>query len=163
MGGAAKNLAAIFGFGFYNGFAIDPMNRGTAIFTRSDSSLTDNVISNGRNKGERINQVATFTGQAFEIPEQAVSILVMNNKFIQLMPDTAWQFTTDTPRIGVQGFSQGAFREYGQGRVVAFGEAAMFSAQIAGPDKIRFGMSMEEAKENYQLLLNIIHWLDVKY
>jgi hypothetical protein len=46
---------------------------------------------------------------------------------------------------------------------VAFGEAAMFSAQIAGPNRIRFGMSMEDASENYQLLLNIIHWLDVKY
>lgn len=31
------------------------------------------------------------------------------------------------------------------------------------PNVIKFGMSMEPARENYQLLLNIIHWLDGKY
>ncbi len=41
-------------------------------------------------------------------------------------------------------------------------EAAMFSAQLAGPDKVKAGMNHEIAKENYQLLLNIIHWLDEK-
>ena len=57
---------------------------------------------------------------------------------------------------------QGAYMPYGKGRLVAFGEAAMFSAQIAGPDKIKMGMNNPIAPENYQLLLNIIHWLDGK-
>jgi hypothetical protein len=43
-----------------------------------------------------------------------------------------------------------------------FGEAAMFSAQLAGPQKRKVGMNDELAKQNYQLLLNIIHWLDGK-
>ena len=43
-----------------------------------------------------------------------------------------------------------------------FGEAAMFSAQLAGPNKIRVGMNSDYAGENYKLLLNIIHWLDRK-
>ncbi|MBA7541443.1 hypothetical protein ES705_33756 [subsurface metagenome] len=38
----------------------------------------------------------------------------------------------------------------------------MFSAQIAGPDRIKFGMSQKPAQENFQLLLNIVHWLDKK-
>jgi len=36
----------------------------------------------------------------------------------------------------------------------------MFSAQLAGPDKARMGMNEPTAKNNAQLLLNIIHWLD---
>jgi hypothetical protein len=35
--------------------------------------------------------------------------------------------------------------------------------QIRLPNVIKFGMSMEPARENSQLLLNIIHWLDGKY
>jgi hypothetical protein len=36
----------------------------------------------------------------------------------------------------------------------------MFTAQLAGPLKYKIGMNSELAPENYQLLLNIIHWLD---
>jgi len=57
---------------------------------------------------------------------------------------------------------QGAFRTYGKGKVVAFGEAAMFTAQLAGPNQIRMGMNNDAAPENYQLLMNIVHWLDGK-
>jgi len=51
---------------------------------------------------------------------------------------------------------------YGEGRIVVFGEAAMFSAKLAGPGKIKAGMNHEMAEENHQLLLNIVHWLDGK-
>ncbi len=36
----------------------------------------------------------------------------------------------------------------------------MFSSQVKGPDKIRFGFTAPEAKDNQQFLLNVIHWLD---
>jgi hypothetical protein len=49
---------------------------------------------------------------------------------------------------------------FGEGIIVVFAEVAMFSAQLAGPDKIKAGMNQEMTKENYQLLLNIIHWMD---
>ena len=52
--------------------------------------------------------------------------------------------------------------KFGKGRVVAFGEAAMFSAQLAGSEKRKMGMNNPIAAENYRLLLNIIHWLDGK-
>ena len=38
----------------------------------------------------------------------------------------------------------------------------MFTAQLAGPKKRKMGMNNEVVPENYQLLLNIIHWLDAK-
>jgi hypothetical protein len=49
--------------------------------------------------------------------------------------------------------------EVGKGRVAVFGEAAMFSAQLAGPQKMPIGMNSPDATQNYQLLLNVIHWL----
>jgi hypothetical protein len=53
--------------------------------------------------------------------------------------------------------------KYGKGRLVIFGEAAMFTAQLAGPTKARAGMNADYADENYRLLLNIIHWLDGRF
>jgi hypothetical protein len=46
----------------------------------------------------------------------------------------------------------------GHGRVTVFGEAAIFSAQLAGY-KQPMGMNAPEAKQNHQLLLNVMHWL----
>ena len=60
------------------------------------------------------------------------------------------------------GLVNGAFMSYGKGRVVLFGEAAMFSAQLAGDQKDKIGMNNPGASQNPQLLLNIIHWLDRK-
>jgi len=44
--------------------------------------------------------------------------------------------------------------------LVVFGEAAMFSAQLAGANQRKVGMNSEDAPENFQLLLNIFHWLN---
>jgi hypothetical protein len=47
----------------------------------------------------------------------------------------------------------------GKGRVAIFGEAAMFSAQLAGPQKLPMGMNAPVAKQNPQFMLNVMHWL----
>jgi hypothetical protein len=47
----------------------------------------------------------------------------------------------------------------GKGRVAVFGEAAMFSAQLAGRGGAPMGMNAPEAAQNYKLLLNVLHWL----
>ena len=162
MAGAARDLAAAFEFGFTNGFVFDTNSRGPAFFKTQDGTLIESRITKGRNDHERVGQIVTFTGQAFKIPRDATSILVFNDRYMNFLPDTAWTFRESTPRINVSGWSQGAYKQYGKGRIVVFGEAAMFSAQLAGPEKIKAGMNHEIAKENYQLLLNIIHWLDGK-
>jgi hypothetical protein len=162
MAGAAEDLAKAFGFEFTNGFVFDTTARGSAFFSLENGSLQTNVITAGRDNSEKVKRIATFTGQAFRIPEDAQSILTFGDNFINMLPDTAWVFNEHTKIMDVKGWSQGAFKKYGKGRVVAFGEAAMFSAQLAGPQKIRAGMNSPLAEENYQLLLNIIHWLDGK-
>jgi hypothetical protein len=160
MPGAAGDLAASFGFKFYNGFALDTTKRGGVdIFYREKGTLKENAITNGRNKAESIDSVGTFTGSGFEIPKEAEAILVFNSKFKMLMPEVAWQFTDKTPRISIEGFSQIAYMKYGKGRIVVSGEAAMFTSQQAGGGR-SVGMSSPEVPQNQQLLLNIIHWLD---
>jgi uncharacterized protein (DUF2249 family) len=162
MAGAAKELAKEFEFEFTNGFVFDTLSRGPAYFNLKERTLSESIITKGRDTSESVEQIATFTGQAFKIPSDAKPILTFNDKYINVLPDTAWVFDENTPRYNVKGWSQGAFKKYGKGKIVAFGEAAMFTAQLAGPNKRKMGMNNEVAPENYQLLLNIIHWLDGK-
>ena len=69
-----------------------------------------------------------------------------------------WNFKDLAGEFSAEGLSQGAIVTHGQGKVAFFGEAAMFKARLLGKKKI--GMNHKKASENYQLLLNVIHWLD---
>lgn len=162
MAGAASDLASAFGFQFTNGFVLSKKEQGPTFFSNKSGSLTDNLITKGNSKEENVDQILTFTGQAFKIPDKAVSILNFTEGFINMLPDTAWVFNDRIKTMNPTGWSQGAYLKYGNGKIVVFGEAAMFSAQLAGPNKIKMGMNHPLAGENYQLLLNIIHWLDDK-
>jgi uncharacterized protein (DUF2249 family) len=163
MAGAAQELAAVFGFEFTNGFAVDTNSNGPSLFSISDSTLIENEITSGRDSSENIDQVASFTGQAFKINNRnAIPILKFNKSYTNFLPDTAWVFNDKTTRHNVEGWSQGAFVKFGKGKVVVFGEAAMFTAQLAGSKRNKVGMNSNVASKNYQLVLNIIHWLDGK-
>ena len=160
MGGAAKRLAAAFGFACTDGFAMDTTGSSPSLFTTLDGNLTENVITIGRSTQENISSIATFTGQAFKCPEDATSVINLDDRFVNMLPDSAWIFRDSSQRQSASGWSQGAYKAYGQGRIVLFGEAAMFTAQLAGPQRRKMGMNHPDATQNYQLLLNIIHWLD---
>lgn len=162
LAGAAEDLAKAFGFEFTNGFVFDTLRKGVAVFKLSDQSLTESIITKGRDSSERVSQIVTFTGQAFKIPDDATPILTFDKAHVNVLPDTAWVFDKNTTFYNADGMSQGAYKIFGKGRIVVFGEAAMFTAQIAGPKKRKMGMNNENAPENHQLLLNIIHWLDGK-
>ena len=56
------------------------------------------------------------------------------------------------------GRAQSLALKVGKGRVVVQGEAAMLSAQIAGPEKFKMGMNYE-GYDNKQYALNVMHWL----
>lgn len=156
--GAAEKLAASFGFKFYNGFASRKGLGGNDIFTFGNGMLKSSIITKGRNKKETITSLQSFTGQAFEIPQDANPVIVLDSKFEIKMPMVAGAFDKNTPTISAENFVQGAFMRYGNGRVVIFGEAAMFTAQLQGKNKM--GMNQKSAFQNAQFLLNVIHWLD---
>ncbi|RPI17942.1 MAG: DUF4350 domain-containing protein [Ignavibacteriae bacterium] len=154
--GAAHDLAFEFGFEFYNGFAAYKNQSMYDKFIKADNSLAENEIT------VNLDTVLSFTGSAFKIPASAKPIISLNGNYTVLMPVIAWEFNDSTPTVSGEGLYQGAFMEFGKGKIVVFGEAAMFSAQIAGSgnNQTKMGFNLPEAKNNIKLLLNIIHWLD---
>lgn len=159
--GAAEDLAAAFGFRLLNGFAYagDPSAGGPIVFRRDDGSLAPHPVTRGASEATRVDSVATFTGEAFRIPPGAVSLLTLPEGAVSLNPDTAWVFDEGTHRTDISGWSQGAVVEVGRGRVAVFGEAAMFSAQLAGPQRAPMGMNSPVAAHNPRLLVNLVRWL----
>lgn len=157
--GAAAKLGAAFGIKFTNGYVRSQLNRtGPDVFRRAEGSLQEHAITNGRNAAEKVDEVATFTGSAFQV-DKAKPLLVLPSTAVSLLTSTAGQFLPETPREAVGGWWQGAVFHFGKGRVAVFGEAAMFSAQWAGPNRNPMGMNAPVAKQNYQFLLNLMHWL----
>jgi len=77
---------------------------------------------------------------------------------LSLLP--CWLFSQQIADSAFQPVIRNPAYKPGKGPVVVFGEAAMFTAQLAGPQKNKTGMNSTIAPQNFQLLLNIIHWLD---
>ena len=158
--GAIDHLAAAFGVFFVNGFAQDSTrDDGTIVFHRSSGSLGSHAITRGRSVAERVDSVASFTGSAFRATVRVDTLMRMPSTTLVLMPQVAWQFSRLTPRVAGAGLLQGAVLTHGRGRVAVFGEAAMFSAQVAGPQRSPMGMNNPTAPQNAQFLLNVVHWL----
>lgn len=162
--GAAASLAARFEVRFHDGFAMAGHEKHDAkalqaalarqtLFKSADGTLLAHAISGG------IHQARSFTGQAFEVPDQAQVLLRLPDGFVQLLPREMWKFESDTPRQEVGGWAQGAVLEHGKGRAAFFGEAAMFSAQVAGPDRAPMGMNAPGAEQNARFVLQLVGWL----
>lgn len=162
--GAAAELAEAFGLLFINGYVGD-FCVGCAgfrlTFKRADDSLADHPITNGRSPSERVEHVITETGQAFR-PSPATRVeplMVLGDEAVLFMPqDFRDEITDAMPRLSAAGWYQGVVRRRGAGRIAAFGEAAMFSAQV-GSDREPMGMNDPEADQNHQFVLNVMHWL----
>jgi hypothetical protein len=161
MPATAGNLAEAFGVHFNNGYAVDPKAPpGPLVYKRADQSLADHPITRGRSEKEKVDSVATFTGSAFQIDRGEPLMTFLGAEAISYTPKAFGQApTNDTPRVSIKGWHQGAVMRAGRGRVAVFGEAAMFSAQLAGPQKAPMGMNAPIAKQNPQFLLNVLHWL----
>ncbi len=159
--GAAAELAKAFGFNFINGYAMRD-DDGEEVFSRKKGNLMSNDITNGRNTFEKIDSMKTFTGQGFIAPLNATIISSLKDDYTLHLTTQAGVINDSTMTISGLGCVNGAYLEYGKGRLVVFGEAAMFSAQLAGEQKNKIGMNDPHANQNPQLLLNIIHWLDKK-
>lgn len=168
LAGAAAELAAAFDVTFTDGFAVadvggesehGPAFATPTLFRTSGTTLRDHAIVRGRNAKESVSSVRSFTGQAFRAPASATPLLVLPDNFISLMPEKAWQFGPQTRKVPVDGWLQGAAMHVGSGRAAFFGEAAMFSAQVAGPQRRPMGMNAPGAERNYQFVLNVMHWL----
>lgn len=167
--GAVAGLARPFGVYWINGFALPetsgPGSRGSGLITyrRSDRSLADVPVTNGRGADERVDSVVSFTGSAFRLDaaraDSAWSVFTFRAHTRVWMPRVAWQFGDSVASLAGDGLLQGALLAHGRGRVAAFGEAAMFSAQVTGPQRTPMGMNAPFAPQNAQFALNVAHWL----
>lgn len=166
--GAADSLASALGIYFANGFAIPPFGPDPRtgdyriVFRRSDGSLARHAVNAGRSAAERIDSIVSFTGSAFRLGAahaSQVELMRLPRETRVKLPVVAWQFSDSTPEIRGDDLLQGALLRVGRGRVAVFGEAAMFTAQRKGPERVPMGMNAPEASQNPQFILNVLHWL----
>lgn len=158
---SATALGEAFGFQFTSGVALTPAAGGgvgpIAVF-EIGKGLMPSVLTRGRLPSERVDSLMTFTGSAFRAPPAATSVLVFqegSRSFVLGPTGPDWA----APSMPIAGLSQGAILEIGKGRIAVFGEAAMFTAQRGGPNNQPMGMNTPGAEQNYQFVLNLMHWL----
>lgn len=159
--GAATELAKTFGVEYSNGYAQlgqEAQDQRMDVFELA-TGLRESPVTLGRTDNERVTKVATFTGSAFRPPRDATPVLVFRPGSVSHEAKRASEITPETPKVPIDGWCQGAIITAGKGRVAVFGEAAMFTAQLAGPNQMPVGMNTPEAVQNHQLLLNVMHWL----
>ncbi len=154
--GAAGSLAQAVGYTFYDGFAMSGPGKKFDVFCNSNGMLQHTEVTDLHGS---IDSIITYTGQAFKIPGGAKSILTFGPQYKVLMPEEAWKFSRDMKMMPAESLSQLAYSQYGSGKVVVAGEAAMFTAQKV-PDVVKFGLNADIAHNNLQLLLNVLEWLN---
>lgn len=158
--GAAGDLAKTLGFEFHNGYAFPGNQQGWPhSFSFKNGGLLNSPVTDGRRPSESVDEVISFTGSAFTIPEGATPVMIFDPEALSYETKEAQKDIFSSKKISIAGWHQGALLAQGEGRIAVFGEAAMFSAQSIGPRNIPFGLNAPRAKQNTQFLLNIVHWL----
>lgn len=156
FGESSAALAETFGVTMHRGFteipdeSSDPME-----FSRDNGRLADHPITAGIDSLARIERVLTFTGQSLDGPDGATVLLTLPSTAIEYVPVAQGEGRTEM-REEKAGSAQGLAFEYGKGRVVVLGEAAMLTAQVYKDD--HFGMNTPGC-DNQKFALNIMHWL----
>jgi hypothetical protein len=158
--GCMGDKAKAFGIEFSNGYAnAGHWERGKPQTFEAATGLKECAVTRGRGESEKVTVVQTFGGSAFKAPKDAIPLLVFGKGSISSETTKAPGISPDAKKVEIENWSQGALLARGKGRVAVFGEAAMFSAQLAGAEKRPMGMNAPTAKQNPQLLLNVMHWL----
>jgi hypothetical protein len=178
FGTSASNLAARFGVTMGKGWVFDATPAGMTtqlVFSREKGSLGDHPTLRGRHASEEIKTVQTFTGQSLVVPDGATALLKLsadareaaNTDDLNAEAAARTPGGTGTPgarSVSVAGRAQGLALTFGKGKVVIFGEAAMFSAQVVtlprGDRQVTFKAGMNvPGNDNRQFALNVLHWL----
>lgn len=151
--GAATQLGKTFGFTFEDGYTQIPRQGPLPDVFTARRGLGRHAVTVG------IDELATFTGSAFTAPSGAVPILTLPAGSKAARPGAEGKLARDGSGVDVGGQLQGAVMDYGRGRLAVFGEAGMFSAQVAGPSGFRMGFNNPRAPRNKQFALNLVRWL----
>ncbi|KGQ20148.1 hypothetical protein LF41_2102 [Lysobacter dokdonensis DS-58] len=152
FGAANAALASAFGVRMHAGFAEVPGEVSDPLrFTRGNARLdVAHPIVSGAGGGAPVACVQTFTGQSLDAPAGAANLLRLPRGTVETIDDHG------TLRETPAGASQGLAFDYGKGRVVVLGEAAMLTAQVA--DRQPFGMQSPDC-DNVAFARNVLRWL----
>lgn len=170
---ASESLWRAFGFEFSHGHVanasfkvVDGSLAQHAITTLAPNVLnqtsyntSDSSEESEANSSAYFSQIRTFGGSAFRTPQNAVSLLKLGAGTQSLVPEIPFQISSKTPRVSMQGWSQGAVLEIDEGRVAVFSEAMMFTSQVYVPTGEKMGLVSKGAEHNEAFLLNVMHWL----
>ncbi len=158
IGDATEKMAQQFGVQMSKGVTMDPANSArdlggpaSLVFSRANKLLGDHAITRGRNESETVNRIVSFTGQSLVGPKGSTAFMLLSGTAVDVARPSG-------QRASAAGKCQGLAMEFGKGRVVVLGEAAMLSAQLAGPRRRPMGMNAP-GTDDRQLALNIMHWL----
>ena len=166
FGDSAAVLAQRFGVDMGRGFAADRKNSEKnptlLVFSVENGLLGDHEIIRGRNGQERVRTIVAFTGQSLSVPKDGAALMKLGNDAVEVATREELQDFASGKQVGknVAGRAQGIAMAFAKGRVAMFGEAAMFSAQVAGSGAQAFKMGMNaEGNDDRQFALNVMRWL----
>ena len=165
MGDAARELGERFGVDMRAAYTTDPDRADggepTILSYSSGRGLDErHAIVRGRDSTETVHRVVCFTGQSLGGPPGATSLLTLGPRAVDLLVRLGEPLDHVRPekRRPAGGRSQGLAFTFGRGRVVVLAEAAMLTAQLAGPRRIPIGMN-EPGNDDRQFALNVMRWL----
>lgn len=177
FGSAAATLAQGFGVMMGKGHVFDLVNSDSnptiLVFSKDNGLLGTHSIIRGRTDAERVKRVVAFEGQSLSVPVGATILMKLGPTAYESDSRADMQLAQSAVRSNpsqrtevdharsVAGAAQGLAMEFGRGRLVITGEAAMFSAQVihqeSRPD-FKFGMNAP-GNDDRQFALNALHWL----
>jgi hypothetical protein len=172
IGDANARLASRFGVELGRGVAEDSVHYDAdfdathIVFSRESGGIGSHPIVDGASTSQRVGRVLTFTGTSVYADPPAIPFLVLTTSAFARPPqptverkngDTIVSVAYGDP-VPVPGWSQGLAIQFGKGRVVVLGEAAMLTARLHRYDGRPIGMNTP-GYDNRQLALNIMHWL----
>jgi hypothetical protein len=165
MGSAAKELGRTFGVDMRTSYAIDPVqgakkSPSIVTYVAGQGLDSDHPIVKGRDSTETVHRVVSFTGQSLTGPPGSTALLRFSDRAEDLLVSLGASLdrVPKEKRMSAKGRTQGLAFDYGKGRVVVLGEAAMMSAQVAGRRRTPMGMNAP-GSDDRQFALNVVRWL----
>jgi len=165
-GDASAILAQRFGVEMGLGIVMDLKhadgNPTRLVFSVENGLLGEHAIVRGRNPSERVRKILAFTGQSLSVPANATALMKIGNDATESFdPEDQRKIAAGIPAgTKVKERAQGIAMPFGKGRVAVFGEAAMFSAQVATIDGHSFKAGMNvPGYDDRQFAVNVMHWL----
>ena len=158
---AIMDLSKKFGFVSSNSFVIKKQSgKGWFSYTREEKTLNTSALEIiGK---PNLDSIMSFTGHCFKIENKnASSIFDLNIGYKAILPKRYAKNSSEDIIINndLTDCSQGAITSFGKGKVAFFAEAAMFTSQLYGQDKVPMGFNSPLAESNIIFIQGILKWL----